>query len=86
MGAQKKEPQLLESAYRSSFELAKENKLKSIAFPAISTGVYAYPIEEATRIALKVGKEFENEFDEIFFICFSAQDLEVYHRLLREFG
>jgi len=80
-GGSNKEPELLKSAYQTSFEVAKKNGLKSIAFPAISTGVYGYPIEEATRIALGVGKKFEKDFDEIRYICFSQEDLEIYQRL-----
>ena len=46
------EPELLENCYRNSLRLAKENRLRTIAFPSISTGVYGYPIEEAARIAI----------------------------------
>ena len=72
---------LLESAYESSFSLAKKNGLRTIAFPAISTGVYGYPLEEATRIALAAGKKYEKDFEEIRYICFSERDLQVYQRL-----
>jgi O-acetyl-ADP-ribose deacetylase (regulator of RNase III) len=58
-GGKKDEARLLRNCYRNSFLLAKKNLLKTIAFPAISTGVYGYPIEGATRIALSVGREFE---------------------------
>ncbi len=47
------EPELLENCYRNSLRLAKENRLRTIAFPSISTGVYGYPIEEAARIAIR---------------------------------
>ena len=83
-GGKHSESQLLESCYRNSFLIAQKHGLKSIAFPAISTGVYGYPIEEATRIALKAGKEFEKDFDEIRYICFSKADLEVYERIWEE--
>src|SRR5580765_1638884 len=49
-GGAKGEPDLLASAYRASLSLSKAHRLKSIAFPAISTGIYGYPLEEATRI------------------------------------
>ncbi len=55
--------------------------MKTIAFPAISTGVYGYPLEQATEIALKVGAEFVDSFDEIRFVTFSANDYEVYQRV-----
>lgn len=85
-GGKENEPALLESAYRTSLELAKKNKLKSIAFPAISTGIYGYPIEEATLIALNVGKKFEKDFDEIRYLCFSQKDLEIYQRVWEKFN
>lgn len=77
-GGDRDEAELLKSAYFNSFILAKENALKTIAFPAISTGVYGYPICEAARIALLTGKEFEKDFDEIRYVCFSKPDLEAY--------
>ncbi len=77
-GGKKDEARLLRNCYRNSFLLAKKNLLKTIAFPAISTGVYGYPIEGATRIALSVGREFENDFDEIRYVCFSQRDLQIY--------
>ncbi len=83
-GGKSEEAELLRSAYERSFSLAKENGLRTIAFPAISTGVYGYPIEEATRIALAAGKKFESDFDEIRYICFSRQDLDVYRGLAQE--
>ncbi|MGE5280118.1 MAG: O-acetyl-ADP-ribose deacetylase [Deltaproteobacteria bacterium] len=79
-GGKRREPELLRECYENSFRLAKEAGLRSIAFPAISTGVYGYPIEAATRIALAAGKKFEKDFDEVRFICFSDRDLEVYRR------
>ena len=75
------EPELLKDAYENSFLLAKKHNLKTIAFPAISTGVYGYPIEEATKIALGAGKKFEKDFDEIRYICFSQRDFDVYKRI-----
>jgi O-acetyl-ADP-ribose deacetylase (regulator of RNase III) len=80
-GGGKGEAELLKSAYESSLVLAKEKGLKTIAFPAISTGVYGYPIEEATGIALAAGKKHEKDFEEIRYVCFSDRDLEVYRRL-----
>jgi O-acetyl-ADP-ribose deacetylase (regulator of RNase III) len=83
-GGRRGEPGLLEAAYRNSFLLAREKGLRSIAFPAISTGVYGYPIEDATRIAIRVGREFERDFDEIRYVCFSVRDLNVYTRVWDE--
>lgn len=78
------EPRLLESAYVRSFELARENDLRTIAFPAISTGVYSYPKDEAARIALRVGRRFERDFDEIRYVCFSQKDYEIYESVNNE--
>jgi len=75
------EPGLLESCYRKCFEVANENRLKSIAFPSISTGAYGYPIGEASRIALSTALTQIQRFPEIervVFVLFSKGDLEVY--------
>ena len=81
-GGKRREPELLLSAYRNSFKLAAKNGLRTIAFPAISTGVYGYPKKEAAAIALGAGKEAEKDFDEIRFLCFSEEDLAVYQGVL----
>ncbi|MFC1807054.1 macro domain-containing protein [Candidatus Omnitrophota bacterium] len=80
-GGSNKEAEMLKSAYISSFKLAIDNNLRSIAFPAISTGVYDYPIMEAANIALELGKKFENDFDEIRYICFSKPDFDLYNQV-----
>lgn len=80
-GGKNKEEELLRSCYRNSFRLAKENSLKTIAFPAISTGIYGYPIEEAAKVAVEEGLKVKNDFDEIRYICFSKEDYEVYKRI-----
>ncbi len=70
--------ELLRSAYRNSLQLALENSCKSIAFPAISCGVYGYPMDEAARIAL--GECFKEEYQTlaISFYLFSQSDLDVW--------
>jgi len=83
-GGDRGESDLLRSCYERSFLLAKKNGLKSIAFPAISTGAYGYPIEGAAKIALGTGKRFEKDFDEIRYVCFSERDFEVYKRIWKE--
>ncbi|WP_367870437.1 O-acetyl-ADP-ribose deacetylase [Luteolibacter sp. Populi] len=78
-GGKKREAELLASCYRRSLELAAEHSLLSIAFPAISTGIYGYPIAEATAIAVKTVREFVKEHPlEVTFCCFSKRDLEIY--------
>ena len=75
------EAKLLESCYRRCFEVAHKNNLKSIAFPSVSTGVYGYPIEEASSIAVKTSlAQLERfpEIEKVIFVLFSEKDLIVY--------
>ncbi len=79
------EPELLASCYRQSLLLAAEHDIASIAFPAISTGVYGYPVELAARIAIDTVASMADGLErvrEVLFCCFSAVDLAVYRRLL----
>jgi len=81
------EPGLLADAYRNSLRLAEERGLTSIAFPAISTGVYGYPVQAAARIALEVtvGRlGNEGSLRRVLFVLFSEPDLDVYRRTLAE--
>jgi O-acetyl-ADP-ribose deacetylase len=85
-GGKNNEAALLTSCYRESMRLAAKRGLQSIAFPAISTGVYGYPLAEATRIAIEtVRKEAEQHPESpqnIVFCCFSDHDLSVYEATL----
>lgn len=81
-GGNQGEPALLAQCYQHSFELALENKIKTIAFPAISTGVYGYPKQAAAVIAVQQFQNFENQFDEVVACCFSEVDVEIYEGLL----
>jgi O-acetyl-ADP-ribose deacetylase (regulator of RNase III) len=89
-GGDKGEPELLASCYRRSFEVAHENGLKSIAFPAISAGIYGYPMEQACTIALTETKAALAKYPEIgqvVFALFSADALAVYRETFaRLFG
>jgi len=81
------EPQLLRNCYRNSFRVAHEQGLKSIAFPAISTGVYRYPLEEACRIALEEAKDALARFPElnrVIFVAFSAEARGAYQKAAAE--
>ncbi len=71
----------LRSCYRNSLELAVKHKVTSIAFPAISCGVYGYPVEDACRIAIDTCIDFleqDETIAKVFFVLFSDRDLEVY--------
>jgi O-acetyl-ADP-ribose deacetylase (regulator of RNase III) len=77
--------QLLAACYTNSLQLAVDNHLSSIAFPAISCGVYGYPIEEAAQIALKRCTGFlerHPELDRVVFVLFSEADRQVYEAAL----
>jgi O-acetyl-ADP-ribose deacetylase (regulator of RNase III) len=74
--------ELLAGCYRNSLELATQRQLTSVAFPAVSCGVYGYPIEEACRVAVDTTVTFlENHpsLKNVIFVLFSAGDLKVYH-------
>jgi O-acetyl-ADP-ribose deacetylase (regulator of RNase III) len=81
-GGDKGEPDLLASCYRRALELALERDLNSIAFPAISTGVYGYPKREAADIAIAVMREYEDRFASIIACCRSDEDCAIYHQIL----
>lgn len=75
-------PALLRACYDNSFRLALEKGARSIAFPAISTGVYGYPKAEAAQVALDSMRRHEAQFDRIIACCFSIGDAERYRQLL----
>lgn len=84
-GGTQGEPELLASCYRRSLQLAAAHGIASIAFPSISTGVYGYPIELATEIAVATVRVALAELpmiEEVIFCCFSAGDLAIYNAAL----
>ncbi|GMR20766.1 MAG: O-acetyl-ADP-ribose deacetylase [Gammaproteobacteria bacterium] len=81
-GGGSQEAGTLAACYRSSFILAKEYKIKTLAFPAVSTGVYAFPKDRAASIAVSVAREYEAFFNAIIFCCFSDGDKKRYQELL----
>jgi len=85
-GGNNREDELLASCYRRSLEVAVQNGIHTIAFPAISTGVYGFPIHRATPIAIKTVKEFLEKNDsihQVIFVCFSRNDYDVYTHELK---
>ena len=84
-GGAQNERELLASCYRRSLELAVENKVKTIAFPSISTGVYAFPKDLAAPIAIETVRNFPADgtsLERVIFCCFSADDLKLYQTYL----
>ncbi|HEX3893216.1 MAG TPA: O-acetyl-ADP-ribose deacetylase [Terracidiphilus sp.] len=83
-GGSQGEDALLASCYRRCLELASEHRIRSIAFPAISTGVYHFPSEAAARIALATVRAHldDSGVEVVHFACFSAETLAIYSHLL----
>ena len=80
-GGKYNEEKLLTDCYRNSLKLAVENNIKTIAFPAISTGVYHFPLDRATEIAVNVTKSFLNDnksIEKVIFVCFDKKTYQVY--------
>ncbi|MFZ2324449.1 MAG: O-acetyl-ADP-ribose deacetylase [Ignavibacteriaceae bacterium] len=86
-GGDSNEDNLLSNCYRNSLKLAVENKIRTIAFPAISTGVYNFPLERATKIAIKETKLFlskNQQIEKVIFACFDSRTYDVYEKTMRE--
>lgn len=87
-GGGQNEPELLKSCYESCFNLAVENGVKTIAFPAISCGVYRYPVEAAVHIAIASTLAFLQEdttLEKVIFVCFDADVYSVYLKAQQQF-
>jgi O-acetyl-ADP-ribose deacetylase (regulator of RNase III) len=86
-GTSKEDPELLRSCYKRSLELATANNIRSISFPSISTGIFGYPVAEASHIALSAVLEYLETLENpllVRFVLFSKQDLEAYTYTLLE--
>jgi O-acetyl-ADP-ribose deacetylase len=86
-GGQQGEPERLAACYRNSLELAVANGVSTIAFPGISTGVYGYPLEAATRLAMTTVRDClarMPSIEEVRFVTFGAQATEAAERVLKE--
>ena len=84
-GGSRGEPELLRSCYRSCLELASENGCKTVDFPSISTGVYHFPLDKASQIAIKAISEylFEHpEIERVRMVCFDERTKDYYENTL----
>ncbi|KAK9766750.1 O-acetyl-ADP-ribose deacetylase macrod2 [Basidiobolus ranarum] len=88
VGPRGENPSLLGSCYYNALELAKENNLRSIAFPCISTGIFGYPNENAAHVALRATRKWlekdgnSAKVDRVIFCVFLDVDCEIYRRLV----
>ena len=84
-GGERHEPEILANCYRSALQLAVENGIKTIAFPAISCGAYGYPIPEAAQIAVKTTRNFlvtQDRIDKVIFVLWGDDIYDAYRPLL----
>jgi O-acetyl-ADP-ribose deacetylase len=83
-GGEREEPEKLASCYRRCLELAREKEVKTMAFPAISTGIYGYPKEPAAEIAVRVCRGLADEcgVERVEFCCFDEATAAIYERVL----
>lgn len=84
-GGSSGEEDLLASCYRKSLEIAERHSLQSIAFPAISTGIYGYPVVEAAQVAVRTAADFLSTRSspiQVTFCCYSKANLDVYNSIL----
>lgn len=86
-GGNNDEPDLLKNCYENSLKLAFKNNISTIAFPAISTGVYNYPKDKAAKIAICTVSKFLKIYDlpkKVIFVCYNNDSLHSYERMLRK--
>ncbi|HEY9853437.1 MAG TPA: O-acetyl-ADP-ribose deacetylase [Leptolyngbyaceae cyanobacterium] len=86
-GGNNGEDELLASCYRRCMELAEQHDIHTIAFPAISTGAYGFPMERATKIAVREISDFmkiNSSVEQVIFVCFSKKSLDSYLQVMKE--
>jgi O-acetyl-ADP-ribose deacetylase (regulator of RNase III) len=84
-GGEHHEPEILANCYRNSLQLAVENEIKTIAFPAISCGAYGYPIPDAAQIAVSTARDFlatDDNIDKVTFVLWGEDIYDAYRQLL----
>ncbi len=84
-GGDQNEDELLTSCYKRSLEIALEYGIKSLAFPAISTGIYCFPLERATRIATETVQAFlagHDSIESVIFVCFDRPTYQAYRKFI----
>lgn len=82
-GGSNREHELLSSCYRRSLALANQLQLKSIAFPAISTGIYGFPRQQAAEIAVNEVQSNVGNLERVLFVCFDSETADIYRKLLK---
>jgi len=85
-GGKNNEDKLLANCYKNSLRLAAENNIKTIAFPSVSTGVYMFPVERASKIAVKEVNDFlekDSSIEKVIFVCFDDRTYEIYNEILK---
>ena len=86
-GGDQGEPELLASCYRSSLQLAVEQGVRSIAFPAISCGIFGYPVEQAAQIAIREVQNFlaaHDRIEQVYLVCFGNDIYSAYQRVFQQ--
>lgn len=85
-GGNYNEEKLLSNCYKNSLRIASQNKLRSIAFPSISTGVYSFPFEKAAVIAFRTVEKFleiDSSIEKVIFVCFGKEAFEIYNKIAK---
>ncbi len=83
-GGDRGEPELLASTYRSALAVADSVGARSLAFPAISTGIFGYPLDAATEVAVDAVRTADTAVERVRFVCFDAATLATYERVLAD--
>lgn len=76
--------QLLENCYINSYELAKKNKIKTIAFPCLGRGVYQVPLDIGAKTSIDKAIKYAENFEKIYLVCFKEEEYKYYCEYLKE--